>query len=431
VAVNSLAELFESLGRRELDAVLGTPEGPWLDFKEQSYKLDTPRGVADMVADIAAFANTRDGVLLLGVHEDALEDTRQAVASRIRGVRPQDVNDDQVLKLVRQHILPLAQVEIRRYQVRDTDRQVVAIVVNAVPEHERPCVVDRVVSADGERVSHAIGWPIRHGADTHWETPGRMQQLLAVGLRPNLSPAAQDLDHPGRDVADEQLEALTSLDDWENRPHLVVQAIPENPAGPLPDFFGEFTRVARGWRGIRPHGFNLGLDEPSLERTSKQLLVADSHRYVAIHRSGVFTAAVNGTPAMLGWSLNNPVPWRELTVVVANPYVVVEFSTEAVRFAADALASVLEARSWTYRVIGENLKADPPLYLRPRPSTFSFQAHDRPPSSDGFDESVTATDDLWRDAFEVVAEIYGAGWGLGRDDVPFAEDGRIDLALLG
>jgi predicted HTH transcriptional regulator len=101
VAVNSLAELFEALGRGDLDAILGTPEGPWLDFKSQSYKLDTPAGVADMAADAAAFANTRDGVLLLGVHEDPLEGARQAVASKVRGVRPQDVNDDQVLKSVR------------------------------------------------------------------------------------------------------------------------------------------------------------------------------------------------------------------------------------------------------------------------------------------------------------------------------------------
>jgi hypothetical protein len=43
---------------------------------------------------------------------------------------------------------------------------------------------------------------------------------------------------------------------------------------------------------------------------------------------------------------------------------------------------------------------------------------------------VTATDDPWRDAFEVVAEIYGTGWGLGRDEVPFAEGGRINLSLM-
>lgn len=65
MAADSLAELFEVMGRGEMDAVIGTPEGPWLDFKSQAYKLDTPAGVADMAADVAAFANTGYGVLLL------------------------------------------------------------------------------------------------------------------------------------------------------------------------------------------------------------------------------------------------------------------------------------------------------------------------------------------------------------------------------
>lgn len=430
VAVNSMAELFEALGRGELDALLGTPEGPWMDFKSQSYKLDTLAGVADMAADVASFANTRDGILLLGVHEDQLEGTRQAVASKVRGVRPQDVNDDQLLKLVRQHVQPLVHAEIRRYPVYETDRQVVAILVTAIPEHERPCVVDRVVSEDGTRVSHAIGWPTRHGADTHWETPGRMQQLLAAELRPIDGAPIAAVGQLARDVADDQLAALTTLDGWEARPRLIVQAFPESQTTAVPDFFGQFAHAVRRWRGARSNGFNLALDTGSLQSTAKQLVAADAHRYIAIHRSGVLTAAVNGTPEMLGWSVNDPGAQSEPHVVVANPYVVVEFPTEAVRFAAEALAPAIDAQAWTYRVVGENLMSDQLLYLRPRPRPFPFPNDDRPPSGDRFDETVSATDDLRRDAFEVVAEIYGAGWGLGREDVPFAEDGRINLALM-
>lgn len=430
MAVDSLAELFEVVGRGELDAVIGTPEGPWLDFKSQAYKLDTPAGVADLAADVAAFANTGYGVLLLGVHEARLEGARQAVASKVRGVRPADVDDDQVLKLVRQHIQPLVHVEIRRYPIEDTERQLIAMVVTPIPEHERPCVVDRVVADDGSRISHAIGWPIRHGADTHWETPGRMQQLIAVGLRPSGGSAAEEPSQLGSDVAEEQVEELAQLEGWEDWPRLIIQAIPDSPARGLPDFFGQFAREARGWQGIRPNGFNLGLNDGSLKSTSKQLVTADTRRSIAIHRSGVLTAAINGTPDMLGWSVNERVPWNELQRIVANPYPVVEFPTEAIRFAAEMLAPRMDAQAWTYRVIGENLETTVPLYLRARPSEFQFSSDDRPPSGDRFAEAVTATDDPSRDAFNAVAEIYGAGWGLGRDDVPFAEDERINLALM-
>jgi hypothetical protein len=67
MAVGSLPELFEVPAADDRSAVLGTMEGPWLDFRSQAYKLDTPRGIADMVsAEVAAFANgTSHGVLLL------------------------------------------------------------------------------------------------------------------------------------------------------------------------------------------------------------------------------------------------------------------------------------------------------------------------------------------------------------------------------
>lgn len=55
---------------------------------------------------------------------------------------------------------------------------------------------------------------------------------------------------------------------------------------------------------------------------------------------------------------------------------------------------------------------------------------DRAPTVDEFSGDMDASDDLWKDAFEAVAEIYGVGWGLGRDHIPFAEDGRINLKMM-
>ena len=69
------------------------------------------------------------------------------------------------------------------------------------------------------------------------------------------------------------------------------------------------------------------------------------------------------------------------------------------------------------------------MHLRPQPRQFP-PSIDYAPTADDFDETIRAAGDPGRDSFEVVAEIFASGWGIPRSAVPFAEDGRINLALM-
>jgi hypothetical protein len=69
------------------NAVIGTEECQWLDFKYQPHMLNNNENASDLLADIAAFANTGWGVILLSVCED--EDYISLTARAPRAPRAQ------------------------------------------------------------------------------------------------------------------------------------------------------------------------------------------------------------------------------------------------------------------------------------------------------------------------------------------------------
>lgn len=69
------------------------------------------------------------------------------------------------------------------------------------------------------------------------------------------------------------------------------------------------------------------------------------------------------------------------------------------------------------------------LQLTTRPRQVFQHARSRPSPSSSTGASP-ATGDVWSDAFAVVAQIFGASYGLGLESIPCAEDGRIDIAAI-
>lgn len=431
MAIASQAELIRALEGADYDSILGTRENEWLDFKGEPYDLTSPSKGADLAADVAAFANAQGGYLLLGVREAPLPDTRETIASKIRGVPAALVDEDQIRKHIRAHVYPLVGINLRRFPIED--RELVLIEVKKLEVYNFPAVVDRIIPPEGEKPpAHAIGWPTRHGADTHWESPSRIQQLISTGLRPD---GGDYLAHssggpPPGDPTGTHLDLLDQQDGWEDWPRLILQAIPDVPSNPITDFYGAFSDTVVRWHGVRPMGFGLGLDYFRLENRGSNVVSADDRRFVAIDRSGVFTAAANGTPDMLGWSNHQNLPWSELREVVINPVVLVEFFAEAVRFVQGVLVPEVNAPRWQFKVIGQRLQRPTPLVLDTTLKT-SFPSRKHAPTVDEFMEVVNATGEPGRDAFAVVNEMVGPGWAVGQEDIPFVVDGRVDITLIG
>lgn len=439
--MSSRTELFEVLARGEFDRIGGTPESEWLDFKEKPHDLISRRGQRGLIADLAMFANHIGGVLVCGVQTTQSLETNREEASAVVGVVRSAVDETRLLAHVRAHIHPLLHVELRWYRgSSDPSKEILAIVVEPQPPESKPFVVDRVADAGDDRdIAHAVGWPIRHGSDTYWVSADRIQQLIAAGMRggaipPRSEPTDTSQDASPHDELSEQLGVLET-EEWDRWATYVVQAYPRGPVRQLPDFYGEVLKGATTWRGVRQSGFSLGLNYGTLEaRGSGRLVYADERRIVIIGRSGVVTAAAAGSPDMLGWANHQRTSWDALEFVEINPYVLVEFTYELIRFAMEFVGPRLaEPVGWRAQALGRHVGGGDgrkPLYLRPKPRRLDPFAEVRPPLGDSFRVTVDAADDAAETARMVLTEVYGDGWGVAATEIPFIEDDRVEPRLM-
>jgi hypothetical protein len=427
VAVATRSELIEVLADQSAhDRIKGTSEGPWLDFKRDAYDLDRPKGRRDLISDVAAFANDQGGIVLLGVRAERVEGSQQELATELSPIPPERVDIERMLALIRSHVRPILQVDVRRYPHADQGDELVAVIVDPQPDHNKPFIVDRVADVGNDRdLPHAVGWPVRHGADTAWTDVGRIQQLISTGLRA-AAPTSPPTRTPIAEDADEHLRMLQAADaDWEHWAIIIIQAIPV-ATGEIVDFYGSFADTVGNWKGVREHGFDLNLDWGTT-KVGSHLVAESSSQFVAVSRSGVVTAAAIGSPDFLGWSNHQN---EDPDVVRINPYVIVEFPTETVRFAVEAVGPAVGATGWRYRVSGDRLTAPKPLHLVTRPGPLAFLGHSIEPIANTFTREVRSIGDVSVDAFNVVAEIFGSGFGAGRDLIPFADRGRVDLTMM-
>ena len=87
--------------------LLGAPETEQVDFKLRPYDLSRDKDKQDLVADVAAFANARGGLLVLGVETALSPVERVEMAVGFDGHQPGAVSADQYSKVLRDRIAPL------------------------------------------------------------------------------------------------------------------------------------------------------------------------------------------------------------------------------------------------------------------------------------------------------------------------------------
>lgn len=369
----------------------------------------------------------------MGVATQQATSTQRECASSIPGVPSTAVNDDQYLKLIRAHVAPLLRdVDVRHYDgfAGTAARLLVAIAVEAQGENDKPFIVDRVAVGDDNDAPHGFGWPTRSGSDTHWEHAARIQQLLTAGLRPGVSvtPEPESTDAAQRD-AESHLALIDGLEDFAEWAYIAAQAIPRRSTTWIVDFYGEFRDRMRTWHGARTGGFNLALDRSNAEPLDGGLAVLSSRSAVLVSRNGAVTAAALASPNFLGWAQHERTKWSDIDQLRINPFPLVEYITETVRFAYEMVAPELGAVPWQLNVIGRHLTDRVPVALK---STIGHPWPDQvhPALTADLDAEVDGTGEWSADSFALVAEVYGQGFGVGRVSVPFARDEKIDFQLM-
>ncbi|MEU0853496.1 ATP-binding protein [Streptomyces flaveolus] len=211
-----LEELFgarlDNLSYQDVKGLVGNPdaaEAEDLDYKRTHYASDD-KGKEELAKDVAALANHRGGVLVLGMAE------AKGVPSRVFDV---DL-DDQHLRRIRQVIAnnTAPPVPYEPIRVPDPDDEGRGFLLLAVPRSpQAPHAVTATPTKDSKDV---LRYPRRGGSQTEWLT----ETMVATAYRTRYTAAAardERLAEVENDIVLSVVQRTT--------PHLIVALVPEMP----------------------------------------------------------------------------------------------------------------------------------------------------------------------------------------------------------
>ena len=193
--VSSLASAISSSGRLEADAIealvhsgdsdllVGQYEHEWFDAKSTSYQMSNPDDRFELAKDVAAFANSRNGGLIVC----GLRTAKRRGSDVVREAAPislERFSDRAWIRAIRKLVVPAPEglaVRARRISGPGSARGYVTISVPPQPEHLRPFLVQLGCRQDGRIVDTDITVPIRIGENTEYSDAAALHGLLTAG----------------------------------------------------------------------------------------------------------------------------------------------------------------------------------------------------------------------------------------------------------
>lgn len=178
----SLDAAREALGAGEPERLVGLAECSWLDVKNGVYDLGSAHGAEELLKDVAAFANARDGgLVLVGFSTTLAHD--QEVIDEVRPVPRNRVSLDRHRKLLDRLVPVPLHVSVSWLDCGD-EKGILVIDVPAQPPACLPVLVPGSArTGSGGNQGGAV--PVRDGDRTRWLTVADMQRLLAAGWSQN------------------------------------------------------------------------------------------------------------------------------------------------------------------------------------------------------------------------------------------------------
>ena len=432
MVVPGLPELYAALGQgvSGFDAIEGTPESEWLDFKRSHYRLADKGQKIELAKDVSGFANSTGGVIVIGVETERRASDSLDIASKLTPVRTSMLNCPQIRDTVRQYVYPPLVGLVCRVWEMEQGKAVMTIEVPKQDSEDRPFVVTEGISQEGDHFGNMFGCFIREGDTTQPLLPSMIHDLMRDGYRlrrmlagTNLLPVPPAMDDPAYVLSEDEREARATDDaiaaSLADGPHLVVQAWKPDRFR-IPDIQGQFREHFLRPPQLRPHGgFNIGFDYGDEVLRGGGLRKTRPGRVsLSVLHSGLSTLVV-GSP-VLGWGMKEGSPQRRELI---NTIALVEFILEFCRFVCEHVNDGSQPSGARFQAILRCLNVSGPRLLAPGiPGPFFGAGDSRAPAGNAEEiaSDIVEGVDPQAAAFELLADIY-RGYGLPESDIPFAD----------
>lgn len=129
-------QIVDALARNDSNRLIGTDEGEQVDFKRAPYLLSENHHKWELAKDVAAFANKRGGVIVVGVECESRINEIVETAVRIREVRKTLVDLQQHRSVIDSWIYPRPEEVDLRWYPPEADQEL-GLLLLEVPPHVR------------------------------------------------------------------------------------------------------------------------------------------------------------------------------------------------------------------------------------------------------------------------------------------------------
>jgi len=428
MAVANGTELIAALARYEPALLVGTPEGPRIEFKRPSaYRLEHDSGKWELAKDVAAMANVEGGLIVIGVATTKDPYVNGDVASSIAPCKaPYDL--PQIKSVLAGWLFPPQHVGLDVFPIADqSPEHLLVITVDPVPERDRYVMV-RKEAMDNGKFRNAVAVPLRTGDDTRWLSPDELYRLIndGHGFRSGGPPARSAPSHPapGKEAkkrADQAVARLEAEQGWDDEPVLMWQSYVDPAADPLPGLFSTdgVGAFLDGPNAVRPMGFHFHNPYVALQpRATGLLLGSRDGLAVEVGLDGTVTGGVVASRSLLARSQE----WAQGLPV--SSIVLTELTYEFFRLADDHVLPLAEG-VWRHRLIARRMKDRGVTLGTGRPGT-ARQAG-RPALEDDWDKQWPADGDPAIDAARALENFYNLFALDFREANLWVADGRVDI----
>ena len=183
-------EGFSLVAAGQADSLLGVRESSTIDAKAAHYSLIDDRQKFEFAADLASFANSDDGGLILIGIKTKKDRFGADVLDEIRGCKPLEGQIDRYYSLAETRIFPVIsnlRIEAHNFEGHD----IVAILVPPQSEARKPFLVQGGVFAGGKFCGGMFSFPVRSSDRKRYMTAERIQLMLALGYNQEISRKSQ------------------------------------------------------------------------------------------------------------------------------------------------------------------------------------------------------------------------------------------------
>ncbi|MGW0764470.1 AlbA family DNA-binding domain-containing protein [Streptomyces sp. NPDC002676] len=187
--MKNIDEARQALCEGRPEALLGLEESGWLDVKSGPYQLDKPSGKEELAKDVAGFANTSTGGLVLIGFGTKQADSVETVSTLVPVPRNQ-VDVDRYRKVIDERVVPV----VRDLSVHWLDcgggKGILVIDIPKQPANSLPFVIPGPTSPDS-RLKKTVAVPMRRGDRIPQLPIEELQRLLAAGWAATGGPAEE------------------------------------------------------------------------------------------------------------------------------------------------------------------------------------------------------------------------------------------------